>query len=76
MQVLSGVSGLLVVLLVCVIASFTDGGTAGIANPAYGAFFLSAEAGGYVLVAVIAFAVGVVLTIAVYKYRRVGKSKK
>ncbi len=68
-QILGGAAGVLLVGLICVIASFSKGGV-GSAGSAYGAFLLSAEAGGYVLTAVIAFAVGVVLTVLIWQYRK------
>ncbi len=68
-QILGGMTGVLLVGLICVIASFSSGGI-GSAGSAYGAFLLSAEAGGYVLTAVIAFAVGVVLTVLIWQYRK------
>ncbi len=43
---------------------------------AYGSFLLPAEAGGYILAAVIAFTVGVGVTLAILKYRKThGKVK-
>ena len=49
-------------LLVLVIGLFPGSGTAS-AGSVYGAFLLSREAGGYVLAAVIAFALGVCVTL-------------
>lgn len=40
---------------------------------AYGSFLLSPQAGGYVLIAVIAFGVGVLSTLLTQKYRKGGK---
>ena len=74
-QVLGCVTGVLAVALICVIATLSGGGT-GSAGTAYGAFLLSAEAGGYVLTAVIAFAVGVVLTVVIHRYRKLNKRDK
>lgn len=37
----------------------------------YGSFLLSAETGGYVLTAVLAFAVGALITVIIYKYRTI-----
>ena len=68
-RILGGMTGVLLVGLICVIASFSRGGV-GSAGNAYGAFLLSAEAGGYVLTAVIAFAAGVVLTVLIWQYRK------
>ena len=68
-RILGGMTGVLLVGLICVIASFSNGGV-GSAGSAYGAFLLSAEAGGYVLTAVIAFVVGVVLTVLIWQYRK------
>ena len=69
MRVTAGVTGLLLLGLIVVIASFAGKGISGNANPAYGAFLLSAEAGGYILTAVIAFAIGVTVTVLALKYR-------
>ncbi len=59
---LSGAAGALMLLLVLVIGLFPGSGTAP-AGSVYGAFLLSAEAGGCVLAAVIAFALGVCVTL-------------
>ena len=42
----------------------------------YGAFLLPAEAGGYVLAAVAAFAMGVIITIACIRYRNKTEKKQ
>ena len=59
---LSVSAGALMCLLVLVIGLFPSDGTVADGS-VYGAFLLSAEAGGYVLAAVIAFALGVVITL-------------
>lgn len=61
-RVLSCAAGALMCLLVLVIGLFPGSGTAS-AGSVYGAFLLSREAGGYVLAAVIAFALGVCVTL-------------
>ena len=48
--------------LILVIASFAGTATAEITESTYGAFLLSAQYGGYILVAVLAFAAGAALT--------------
>ena len=37
----------------------------------YGSFLLSAETGGYVLTAVLAFAVGAIITVIIHRYRAI-----
>ena len=39
----------------------------------YGSFLLSAETGGYVLVAVLAFVAGVITTALIHKYKKPGR---
>jgi len=73
-QLLSCVTGVLAVVLICVIAALSSGGI-GSVGTAYGSFLLSAEAGGYILTALIAFVIGVILTIAIYKYRSIERRK-
>ena len=68
-QLLCGTVGILTAGLILTIALFAGGGPAGITNPAYGAFLLPAEAGGYILIALIAFAAGVILTLLIRKHR-------
>ena len=58
-------------LLVLVIGLFPGSGTAP-AGSVYGAFLLSAEAGGCVLAAVIAFALGVAVTLLCLRLRTTG----
>ena len=65
---LSVSAGALMCLLVLVIGLFPSDGTVADGS-VYGAFLLSAEAGGYVLAAVIAFALGVVITLLCLRLR-------
>ena len=71
---LSGASGALLAVLVVVIGLFPGSGTAS-AGSVYGAFLLSREAGGYVLAAVIAFALGVTVTLLSLKQKRKNSEK-
>ena len=72
-RALSAFCGLLAVSLLLVIC-LIPGRTGQEAAPtAYGSFLLSAEAGGYVLAAVIAFALGVLVTLLSLRY---GKKQK
>lgn len=64
---------LLMVTLVFTIARLSETRIAGMNRTVYGSFLLSPEAGGYVLVAVIAFTIGVLLTLLTQKYRKGGK---
>ena len=68
-RVLSVAAGALTLLLVLVIGLFPGGGT-GSGRSLYGAFLLSREAGGYVLAAVIAFSLGVVVTLLCLNRRK------
>ncbi len=66
-------SGAVVLLLACltgVVALFSGTGATHSTKSVYGAFLLSTEAGGYILVAVIAFAAGVALTALMMRHRR------
>lgn len=65
-------SSLLLVLAVFIVG-FGGIEAAGTDRTAYGSFLLSPQAGGYVLTAVIAFGVGVLLTILTQKHRKGGK---
>lgn len=58
----------LFVLPAACIGAFGEAGYAG-TTTVYGSFLLSAEAGGYVLAAVIAFALGVVVTVLLHRYK-------
>ena len=59
---LSGVSGVLFLVIVTVFAALPKGG-AQADGSVYGSFLLSMEAGGYVLVGVLAFCLGAALTL-------------
>ena len=59
---------LLLLLCFCV-GSFAARGPTGAAQLQYGSFLLSPEAGGYVLAAVLAFALGVVVTLLIHQRR-------
>ncbi len=67
---LFGLTGALLAALVLVIAVLPGGGGSAPAESVYGAFLLSREAGGYVLAAVLAFALGVVITLLCLKQRQ------
>ncbi len=67
---LSGAAGTLLTALVLVIALLPETAAPAYNGSVYGSFLLSAEAGGYVLAAVIAFALGVVITLLCLRYRR------
>ena len=61
---LSASAGVLFAILVLVICMLPGGASASSPGSVYGAFLLSAEAGGYILSAVIAFLLGVAVTLA------------
>ena len=67
---LFGLTGALLAALVLVIALLPETAATAYNGSVYGSFLLSAEAGGYVLAAVIAFALGVVITLLCLKQRQ------
>ena len=75
-QLLSGAVALLFAGLILTISQYAGGGAAQSTETSYGAFLLSAEVGGYILVALIAFAAGVILTMILQKYRWDMEDKK
>lgn len=74
-RALSAAACALFAALIAVIALLPSHGAALPAGSVYGAFLLSAEAGGYVLAAVIAFALGVLVTLLSQRRRRSGSQK-
>ena len=69
LKALGGVSGSLAVCLLALFTLFGQGGH-GIASSGYAATsLLSEHAGGYVLAALIAFALGVVVTVLIMRYK-------
>lgn len=68
-RVLSGAVWALFTALVMVIVLFQEKAASISAGTLYGSFLLSPEAGGYVLVSVIAFALGVCVTLLCLRYR-------
>ena len=69
-QILLCAAGTLFAALILVVAIMPGGSAVISAGSAYGAFLLSPAAGGYVLAAVIAFALGIVVTLLCLKYRK------
>ena len=74
-RMLSGAAGTLLAVLALVIGFFPGGRTAALRGSVYGSFLLSPEAGGYVLAAVIAFVLGVVITLLCLRRRRMTGKK-
>ena len=68
-RVLSGVSALLTVFLLSVICIMPGQSGSTFTGTVYGSFLLSAESGGYVLAAAIAFVLGIVVTLLSLKKR-------
>ena len=64
---LSGTAGVLLAALVLVIGALPGGASASLPGTVYGAFLLSAQAGGVVLAAVLAFLLGVAVTLLCVK---------
>ena len=67
---LSASASLVMVTLVLMIGSLGGAGTGVRGQSAYGSFLLSSEEGGYVLAAVVAFVIGVGVTLGIQKYRK------
>ena len=67
---LSGVSALLTVFLLSVIWIMPGQSGSAFTGTVYGSFLLSAESGGYVLAAVIAFVLGVCVTLLCLRYKK------
>ena len=61
-------SSFVFVFLVAVIYQYIGFGSVAAGNSAYGAFMLNNEAGGYILVGVICFAIAVIVTIVCIRY--------
>ena len=74
MRVLSATTAVLAVALLGVI-SFYGGVGVERSETDYGSFFLPAEAGGYVIAALIAFVLGVVITFFILHCRRKGETE-
>ena len=69
-RMLSGLSGMLLAVLVLVIALLPGTAAASYSGSVYGSFLLSPEAGGYVLAAVIAFSLGIVTTLLIQNRKK------
>ena len=68
-RALASSSAALLTLLVLCVGSFSGTGSPDTGRSAYGAFLLTAEAGGYVLTAALAFTAGVIITMLCVKAR-------
>ena len=73
---LSGAAAASFVLMVAGIISFTGNGAEGMTHTSYGAFLLSAETGGYLLVAFLSFLAGTVATILLSIFRQKHRAKE
>ena len=69
LETLEKVCAALLTLLVLCVGSFSGTGSPDTGRSAYGAFLLTAEAGGYVLTAALAFTAGVIITMLCVKAR-------
>ena len=65
---LSGVLTILLSGVIGMVASVSHEAVCGQTSSVYGAFLISTSAGGYILVAILAFAAGIVLTKLIQKY--------
>ena len=71
---LGAASAVLLAALIAVIGFMPTGMSGGYTeNTMYGAFLLGREAGGYVIVALLSFALGITVTLITQKYRRTGE---
>ncbi|SNU08224.1 hypothetical protein SAMN06297422_11664 [Lachnospiraceae bacterium] len=61
------------IMLMCVLSIYA-GAAARSSESVYGSFLLPAEAGGYVLTAVLAFTLGVIIAVLVRSYRKKNKT--
>ena len=73
---LSGVSCMLIALLTATVVLLPDKGAEAPLGTVYGSFLLSLEAGGYVLVGVLAFALGTAFTLLCIQLRKQKKMQK
>jgi putative copper export protein len=72
-RLIRGMTSACVVLLVALtacISIFSGSGGSPVSESVYGSFLLSAEAGGYVLVAVLAFICGIIASVLAEKIRK------
>lgn len=67
---LSASASLVMVTLVLMIGSLGGAGAGIKGKSAYGSFLLPTEAGGYILVAFVAFVIGIGVTLGIQKYRK------
>ena len=74
-RMLSGLTASLLAVLMLVISAFSNRPAALPEGSIYGSFLLSQEAGGYVLAAVIAFVLGVAVTLFCLWYRKTKHQK-
>jgi len=70
LRAMTGVSCVLLGALVFLISVLSAPGPAEGSTTVMGAFLLPSQAGGYILVAVIAFAIGVIVTMITERYRK------
>ena len=75
-RILSGLVGVLSIVLLLTVSALP--GEKGVASEksVYGAFLLNREAGGYVLVALLAFAMGVAITVLCQRYKKMKKQRQ
>ena len=72
---LSGVSAMLMAFLLLVICMMPGSPGSAFTGTVYGSFLISAESGGYVLAAVLAFVLGIVTTLLCLKSRNNRKAQ-
>ena len=76
LYLLSASSIMMFLALVMIIPLFSGGGTPEVMGTVYGSYLLPAEAGGYVITAVIAFIIGTVTTLLCLRYKKNHKKRK
>ena len=69
MQILAASAFVVGIMLICVLRIYS-GAVAQTSETVYGSFLLPAEAGGYVLTAILAFTLGVIIAVLIHKYRK------
>lgn len=67
-------SGLGVLLMAVLLLAPGVSGTVGISSSVLGSMILGPEAGGYVIVALLAFALGITVTVITQKYRKIAET--
>ena len=68
-HILTVTGAVIAIALICLLGVFTQTST-GTTETVYGSFLLPVEAGGYILTAILAFTLGVIVTVLVRNYKK------